>query len=227
VEQRYGIQRRRLLNRAVFGWGVVYGFAITLPTQNGNGNGRKLKIGAGLALDECGRELLQVHEHWLRLDELIDPIEPPSAGDQEGGACWLLSVHYAERHTGPVSVKDPCHWEHNEWDFECETVRYSLKKIDCGECCKDFDCELHCECGAEGFCGDKDMTGKRGASRCMCEHISELYFDCQCGGSLSEIEEPCAHVGVDGRRRFPTMNSPMRGGRTVQGRLSTSPETFG
>jgi hypothetical protein len=203
AEQRYHIQRRRLLNRAVFGSGVVFGFAITLPRKEARDNGTRLKIGSGLALDECGRELLQVHEHWLTFNDLLGGIEPPNRAANDAAACWLLSVHYAERHTGPVSVKGPCHCEHDEWDFECETVRYSLKKVDCDECCPDADCELDCRCGAAGFCSDKDRTGKRAASRCMCEYTAQLEFDCECGGALSEIEEPCAHVAVDRHNSIP------------------------
>src|SRR5258705_13070904 len=60
VEQTYALERRHLLNRAIPGWGVVYGYDVTSansPAQKG-GSGQ-LKIGAGLALDTCGRELLE------------------------------------------------------------------------------------------------------------------------------------------------------------------------
>src|ERR1043165_1968954 len=61
VEQKYMLNRRRLLNRAIHGWGVVYGYAINAVRPNGEDANYAchLKIGAGLALDECGRELLQ------------------------------------------------------------------------------------------------------------------------------------------------------------------------
>lgn len=51
VEQRYLLGRRQLLNRAIHGWGVVYGYPITVAEAGW------MSIGAGLALDECGREL--------------------------------------------------------------------------------------------------------------------------------------------------------------------------
>ena len=85
VEQRYHVERRRLLNRAIHGWGVVYGYPITVetrelrksstrerprrdpcgrrddePRDTRDGVTRRLKIEDGLALDTCGRELLQV-----------------------------------------------------------------------------------------------------------------------------------------------------------------------
>src|SRR4029079_3907982 len=34
VEQRYHVERRRLLNRAIHGWGVVYGYPITAHTRD-------------------------------------------------------------------------------------------------------------------------------------------------------------------------------------------------
>src|SRR5207244_1836095 len=58
VEQRYFLDRRHLLNRAIFGYGVVYGFPVAVEAG-------RLTIGAGLALDECGRELVQVGPRQL------------------------------------------------------------------------------------------------------------------------------------------------------------------
>ncbi|HEV2836707.1 MAG TPA: hypothetical protein VGW58_15420, partial [Pyrinomonadaceae bacterium] len=103
VEQKYSLERRWLLNRAIHGWGVVYGYAVkkglvTKPTER-----NQLNIGPGLALDICGRELLQtghaaVSSDLIVLDEndeRIDLKEALSKG-QYKGMCWLLSVHYAE-----------------------------------------------------------------------------------------------------------------------------------
>src|SRR5829696_6003532 len=62
IEQKYAIERRRLLNRAIHGWGVVYGYGIDLQKpQDANADTPPcgLKITAGLALDQCGRELLE------------------------------------------------------------------------------------------------------------------------------------------------------------------------
>src|SRR4051812_19911161 len=53
AEQGYMIDRRRLVNRAMLGWGVVSGFALELREQE-----RSLRVGAGVALDPCGRELV-------------------------------------------------------------------------------------------------------------------------------------------------------------------------
>src|SRR5260221_9661250 len=80
TEQHYLIRRRRLINRSVLGWGVVYGFPLSLPRPRREDDGRaeggddrredeaaalpQVKVGAGLALDRHGREI-----------ELVEPVE--------------------------------------------------------------------------------------------------------------------------------------------------------
>ena len=66
--------------------------------------------------------------------------------------CWLLSVHYAEQDVGPVKVNDPCSCERKEWDHVCETVRFSLRRVDCDGVLQAFDCELKCGCGTGPCC---------------------------------------------------------------------------
>jgi hypothetical protein len=167
VEQNYLLQRRRMLNRGIYGWGVVYGYAIKDgPPDKSNGPGR-LSIGPGLALDTCGRELLHTGT-YVDMAELIDdkgnpfdPDKPRSAADtyrrhdqQHVPQRWLLSVHYAEQKTGLVKVKDSCECEWDEWDHTCETVVFSLRPVLGDECCDDFGCELTCECST-GECCDE------------------------------------------------------------------------
>src|SRR5688572_19395515 len=104
LEQKYHNERRRLLNRAIHGWGVVYGYGIEPHTPHdgyGDNSAGVLKVNAGLALDQCGRELLETGR-GLKLGDLI-------VFDQDGkridladvefdsAECWLLSVHYAEQ----------------------------------------------------------------------------------------------------------------------------------
>ena len=220
VEQSYLVERRHLLNRAIYGWGVVYGYGITAapPDDPQHSFAGRLKIRAGLALDKCGRELLQTDKSIKVDDELIvlddefrrkDHTVFSDAGPQ---ACWLLSVHYAEQYSGPVTVQDSCHCEHREWDHTCETVRYSLRRIPCEDCCKSFECELGCKCGR---CCEKSRdpnytTGQAevetprqpGGCRCLCDYLTHLEIDAECG-PLCEIDEPCARVRVDLRNGVP------------------------
>jgi hypothetical protein len=238
VEQNYLNERRHLLNRAVFGWGVVYGFSVKpaqpAPYKEQTLCGRLL-VGHGLALDKAGRELVQTGTIELGLDDMIlleqasgqvrpapdvqsatnqapcRPIPKPS-GDADKG-CWLLSVHYAEQVMGPVTIRDPCHCERQQWDQLCETVRYSLRQIDCRQCCVKRACELQCDCAA-GYCCDtyadeavartsRDGCPQspsnsvfRGGCQCLCEHLTNLDPDPDCDG-LYEIEQPCGRVRVD------------------------------
>ena len=121
VEQSYLLERRRLLNRAIHGWGVVYGYALK-PASAKDGytedTSGRLEIGPGLALDECGRELLHTRTTLLGFDEVIlldgkgmrmqrppdgsfEPLEQKHAGEKHEEkrppACWLLSAHYTEQ----------------------------------------------------------------------------------------------------------------------------------
>ena len=171
VEQNYLIERRRLLNRALYGWGVVYGYAVTAadPASGGETPSGRLAIGPGLALDECGRELVHPcvtmlgYPDVIVLDETSARMRPRSRrdgrDDRDDEDCekqfWLLSVHYAEQSRGQVTVPDPCCCTRNEWDYACETVRYTLRRVDRDECCAPQDCELRCECG-KGMCCDEE-----------------------------------------------------------------------
>jgi len=242
VEQSYLLERRRLLNRAIHGWGVVYGYAMK-PMRATSGRTEIesgwLEIGPGLALDECGRELLLARgtllsvENAILLDGKGARMERPPEGSYEPfgkqqheekrpRACWLLSAHYAEQSVGPIKINDPCSCERKEWDHVCETVRFSLRRVDCEECCADFDCELKCDCGTGPCCernreapprtgdcpeeGDKRYESTthpktpgnpvhRGGCQCLCEYLTGL-SDTKCDG-LRELEDPCAHVRAD------------------------------
>ena len=206
VEQRYHLERRHLLNRAIYGWGVVYGFSIS-------GQSGQLKIGPGLALDECGRELLETEARQVGFDDLLvldesndesnaesnDEKNPHAANEK---ACWLLSAHYAEQWTGPVTITDSCRCEHHEFERTCETVRYSLRRIPCEECCRKFECELRCDCPGERCCHKKGDTHERGGCRCLCDSLTGLELDVECG-PLREFDESCGHVRVDVRHGVP------------------------
>ena len=172
VEQRYHNGRRHLFNRAIHGWGAVYGFALTLADTDTNGVTKgTLTIGAGLALDQQGRELWQPASANLTLDELVvldklvvldsqfKPLRVEGKLDDRFaklGAkpedCWLLSAHYAEKLLDPQTIKGECDCDRKEWDRTCETVVYAIRKIDCKDCCQPQDCELECCCDDKSPC---------------------------------------------------------------------------
>src|SRR6185295_16497471 len=116
------------------------------------------------------------------------------------------------------SVADSCGCDRHEWDQTCETVRFSLQRIDCRTCCAGGGCELHCNCGTGPCCDtepsareplpyetkgglyadDKDhLPFKRGGCRCLCDHLTGLHPGKDCRGTLCDIEEPCGRVRVD------------------------------
>ncbi|MDM0085096.1 hypothetical protein QTI17_31370 [Variovorax sp. J31P179] len=194
VEQDFQQQRRRLLNRAMHGWGVVYGFKLDLLDDDrcsGDG-GKRLVADEGFALDPCGRELLQVGKLPLEVADCLafdakgHYLEPPKqhSGKRDPNFPWpsqpgeqhfLLHAHYAERLIAPVAVRDPCQCEGQEWDQVCETIRYSLTPVDCAECCRQQRCELKCDCSRGPCCpeGEHKPT-ERGGCRCLCEHLLQL-----------------------------------------------------
>jgi hypothetical protein len=183
VEQKYQLERRRLLNRAIHGWGVVYGFEIKgAKASGGKANDAEaqqpapgeLVVEAGLALDNCGRELVEVGstigvEDVVILDAkgkavlkngkpLTGPDKIKHLKDNLGGSpreiWWLLRAHYAERKVSEVNVLDSCRCDHSEWDHTCETVYYSLQMSSPQECCSGFGCGLECECQLGPCCGE-------------------------------------------------------------------------
>lgn len=187
VEQDYLVERRRLLNRALHGWGVVYGYPVALKDG-------KLAIGAGLALDRMGRELVQTAALELTLDDLL---ELPA----REGACWMLRVHYAEQPRVPIRLHDDCHCERTQWDQLCETVRYSLQRVACAECCAPLGCELACDCEQDPCSGAHKESGpmpRDGAMRCMCSHLTALGPGTGCS-KLTKLDDGAAadlHNGV-------------------------------
>jgi hypothetical protein len=69
MEQDYGILARRLINRHVFGRGVVCGLRVT---STGNVDKPMLLVTAGLAIDGWGREIIVPHDVMLSPAQLTD-----------------------------------------------------------------------------------------------------------------------------------------------------------
>ncbi len=170
-EQRYSIKRRWLINRAIHGWGVVYGFALWMRDAKNHAilEAGEVGIGEGFAIDELGRELIQTHQTTLALDNVLILDKDGNLQSADGDLderfrhlswserdCWLLRAHYAEKKIGRVVVRDPCRCDREEWDQTCETVVYSLRQIDCEECCQPWKCELHCCCPPDAGCCQED-----------------------------------------------------------------------
>jgi hypothetical protein len=166
VEQDYHIGRRRLINRAIRDWGVVQGFAVT-------GAGGRVKVGAGLALDQGGHELVQTGTCTLDPRDAFVPEEHRDLLHKECHKwCWLLSAHYAERREVAVSQGDGCGCEDDEWEYVRETVAYSLRPVRW----EDVDKapvlgERYCHCDED--CGHRGTTGDRGPHECLSHALAK------------------------------------------------------
>lgn len=138
AEQRYMIQRRRLTNRCLHGWGIVSGFEVRLHEGG-------LRIEKGVAIDGAGRELVACERVtiaeaddllWLREDERgLQPGEPLETGE------YVLSAYYCERDVDGVRVLEGCDEHVCESNHVCEDVVYALRRR--GECPLPFlaECE--------------------------------------------------------------------------------------
>jgi hypothetical protein len=154
AEQDYMIERRRLLNRALYGWGVVYGLGLEVD-KNGLGKG-ELFLDCGLALDRHGREIIVASRHRVRGCEIFfckdGKCEPGQKPKLKPRSWYLLSAHYAERWIDGVRVSDACDCGEQEWNRVCETVMFSLQPL-AGEWCPpppDTGCPPDCGCPLAG-----------------------------------------------------------------------------
>jgi hypothetical protein len=128
AEQRYHIERRWLINRAIHGWGVIAG--LTVEAEDG-----VLKIAPGLAFDRHGRELVACAQAilegeddmvWLGGDARgLEPAAERAAGSD---AAYLLSAHYAERGVDGVRIDDGCGDSICEANRISETLVFSLTR---------------------------------------------------------------------------------------------------
>lgn len=150
IEQAYGIERRRIVNRSVIGSGVVNGFEMTKG---------KSKIGPGFALDSHGREIVLAHSAVLDPDHVF-LMAPGTTGcrtlplDQaRPRGRYLLSVHYAERQFGEAHLRGDCGCDKPQHNYVCETAVFSLVEIH-GPCpCGEEPCHRTCECAITDACG--------------------------------------------------------------------------
>lgn len=159
LEQAYAIGRRRLVNAAVLGWGVVYGFPIQGPKHRPQADAPvdarenapasisleavPLIVGAGLAFDQSGREVVLEDPVQLSAENTVllvwseggwqaRSLDGLDAGD------YVLAAHYAERKVGSTVQPEWCGCGKPERTHLCETVVFSLRRDKCR--CGDTDC---------------------------------------------------------------------------------------
>jgi hypothetical protein len=166
VEQDYQVGRRRLINRAINDWGVVQGFAVART-------GGRLKVGPGVALDQAGRELVQVGSCALDpRDAFVADEHRDLLHKESHKTSWLLSAHYAERREVAVSSGDGCECEDDEWEYTRETVSYSLRPMRLEEATAAPALgDRYCHCADDG--AHRGTTGDRGPHDCLSEALGK------------------------------------------------------
>lgn len=92
LEQKYGNDKRRMINRFVCGTGIIAGLGVVRVDE------RTISVETGCALDAFGREIA-VDTPVIRKLSLIDGFE--SCADVEEG-CIYLCLEYSEEGTSPV-----------------------------------------------------------------------------------------------------------------------------
>lgn len=192
LEQNYGIDRRRLLNRAIHGWGVAYGFELAIDDSG------HLLCGTGLALDKHGRELFRADKGEVLPHDIFVPQrhvqteqpEQPERVDQKTGESeshsskYLLRAHYAERPAGKIRVDDSCGCGQSEWNHLCETMVFSLEPLCGGKGCECIEppCLACCRCAGDGG-GEQmeDACFDRGPHYCLCQWLTKRDVPCGSG----------------------------------------------
>ncbi|MBX9718164.1 MAG: hypothetical protein K2X36_04895, partial [Microbacteriaceae bacterium] len=169
LEQAYGIDRRRLLNRALYGWGVVYGLALErrAPATPGAPPPKVLRVGRGLALDRYGREIVVAEGVELDATNTFrrrrDADCRPESIEKLPPGRYLLAAHYAERAFCDAIIPGRCGCEQIEKKFVCETAVFSLTPyVECP--CNEPACNRHGPPIANDACG----TRSRGPHATLC-----------------------------------------------------------
>src|SRR5450830_535016 len=109
-EQAYHVERRRRLNRELFGRGVRRGFSVTMRDQ-------KLHVQAGSAIDKKGSEL------WLEKDLALNEFSLPPSG------AYLLCMHLEDIETSPETYVPLEGEKGSQWTGNtrtAETIIFSL-----------------------------------------------------------------------------------------------------
>lgn len=100
LEQRYGMDKRGLLNRLTLGFGVVCGLDV-VPTVDG----ARVRVMPGVAVDGWGREVVVPAESPpLDVRQLLDACGRPEGGPLAPGTKVVLWLAYHECAAEPVPV---------------------------------------------------------------------------------------------------------------------------
>lgn len=182
------LRRQRLLNLALHGWGVVFGYQVEL--REGGAKNGCLSIACGLALDRHGR-MLYSPDCLLTMDD-IEGKPPPETG------AYTLLAHYAERveppdDCGPCPSPDPQWTEHGV----VFTLRPGCQPVDpgcpppaAGECISHIEFirrRIGGTAGHPGPAGDLDAACGQPGSMIPTE-CATWYYDAAVGVPIACVE---------------------------------------
>ncbi len=111
--QQYVIEKNRLHNRYLHGWGVVCGLQVACHECEG-----WVTVQPGYALDPCGNDIVVPRHHDVNLLDLInqcreanrkqrsdcDPLRPTTTKDCPDEEHWCLTIRYDEQMTRPITA---------------------------------------------------------------------------------------------------------------------------
>jgi hypothetical protein len=205
AEQEYHTNKRRFLNRMLYGSGVVCGLGLL-----GKKEGRWIEVTSGFALDCSGNEIWVPRTIRIDLANLLPPkdkgknVECEEEEEQEPNT-YYIGIRYEEKPSNPVSVYLPsgsCE------ERTCENSRvkegFCIELVPC--CLKKPDPEKYpglikslCECPAEFTAPEEEMPlcpscqGLENKELCAClemEKFCEQSVPCP---ECCSCDKPC-HV---------------------------------
>lgn len=190
AEQGYHIGKRRLLNRTLYGSGVVCGLGLKWK------KGRPwIEVESGLALDCAGNEIWVENSRRIDLLDLI-----PKATKEKGTEClpengeekksyYYLGIRYNEVSTDPVSVYLPggsceeraCEYSRVKEGYCIEVVECIRPTYDPGLLKRFCECAKGCapedkpdECSEAKELGCWNCEGLEGKELCKCHYLAQF-----------------------------------------------------
>jgi len=208
-EQIYHIEKRRLLNRALYGWGVVCGLALC-----GKPGKHWLRITPGLAFDCCGNEIWVPEAVPIDLDSLPEQPEKPKEckeleeGEKKEDKVYWIGICYKEKPSDPEPVYVPgggC--EDKSCDFSRTQEGFCIEFL--SDCCQaeieDGLIKKLCE-RESADCPESEETPPKGEKKeiedCVeSENFEDQAEECRSLERFCHRSLPCSQCPHCGQRR--------------------------
>lgn len=142
LEQSYFNEKRWLINRLMFGVGVVFGLNVAKhPDAESDEPAKQIRVSAGVALDLFGREIVVPYPQTYSSEDLF---KDKDIGDYKKDGDYYLVLKYRECNKDPVRAHDPsacreiCQYGRVEEGYAFSVEEVSSVQHDSAE----FDCSL-------------------------------------------------------------------------------------